>query len=51
MQVHIKQIVEIDGTQYTIRSADCSESVNQAVSDKLVNPEESKEIIDWVLGE
>jgi len=46
-QVIYKEIIEIDGTNYIIVSCDYSESIDEAISDEVLQ-DNNDEIIDYI---
>jgi len=46
-QIIYKEIIEIDGTNYIIVSCDYSESINEAISDEILQGN-NDEIIDYI---
>jgi hypothetical protein len=46
-QIIYKEIIEIDGTNYIIVSCDYSKSINEAISDEILQGN-NDEIIDYI---
>ena len=49
-QIIYKEVIEIDGREYTVFNCDYSESINEAIKDQIIE-NDNQEIINYIVDD
>jgi hypothetical protein len=49
-QIIYKEVIEIDGREYTVFNRDYSESINEAIKDQIIE-NDNQEIINYIVDD